>query len=44
MIGEDSVWAVSEDRVFEISDGASKWTRVEFFDKNGKPLESFGRE
>ncbi len=44
MIGEDSVWAVSEDRVYEISERASKWTRVEFFDKSGKPLESFRRE
>jgi photosystem II stability/assembly factor-like uncharacterized protein len=44
MIGEDSVWAVSEDQVYEISEGASKWTRVEFFDKSGRPLESFRRE
>ena len=44
MIGEDIVWAVSEDTVYQITEGSSNWNKVDFFDKSGKPLESLHRE
>lgn len=41
MIGEDIIWAVSEDAVYQMIDSSSHWTKLDFFDKNGKPLKFF---
>lgn len=43
MIGEDIIWAVSEDTVYE-SAASGSWTKVAFFDRTGKPLESLRHE
>ena len=43
VISGDIVWAVSNDAIYEMIGEARNWTKVDFFDKGGEPLDSFHR-